>query len=285
LDLRPAAGDELGLLRPVADAGWVERDFNSAALEYAISNLSRTHLEEVRSRTVNRVDRTVAAVTDRLQAQIRYWDNRANQLREREQAGRQPRMNSDNARRRADELQGRLKRRIEELEAERQLSPLPPIVVGGALVVPVGLVTKLRGDADGAAPPATTAADTKRVERAAIDAVLAAERRLGRVANEMPPNNKGYDIESKAADGVLLFIEVKGRIEGADTVTVTRSEIGIGRNKPDQFILALVEVPTSGEATVRYQRRPFDEAGELPFGTISVNFDWKRLIERSTAPL
>jgi hypothetical protein len=193
-------------------------------------------------------------------------------------------MNSDNARRRADELQGRLKRRLEELDAERQLSPLPPIVVGGALVVPAGLLTKLKGGADGAAPPSRAGADTKRVERAAIDAVLATERRLGRAPDEMPPNNKGYDIESKAADGVLFFIEVKGRIEGADTVTVTRSEIGIGRNKPDQFILALVEVPTSGQSTVRYQRRPFDEAGELPFGTISVNFDWKRLIERSSAP-
>jgi len=95
------------------------------------------------------------------------------------------------------------------------------------------------------------------------DAVLATERLLGRVPDEMPPNNKGYDIESKDATGLLFFIEVKGRIEGADTVTVTRSEIGIGRNKPDQFILALVEVPSSGEATVRYQRRPFDEAGEL----------------------
>jgi Domain of unknown function (DUF3883) len=268
----------------VVTADWVERDFNTAAIEYAISDLSRAHLDEVRRRTVDRVDRTVAAVTDRLQGQIRYWDHRANQLREQELAGRQPRMNSDNARRRADELQGRLKRRTEELEAERQLSPLPPIVVGGAFVVPAGLLARLRGAADGAIPPAPTAGDTERVERAAIDAVLATEQRLGRVANEMPPNNKGYDIESKAADGVLFFIEVKGRIEGANTVTVTRSEIGIGRNKPDQFILALVEVPTSGEATVRYQRRPFDEAGELPFGTISVNFDWKRLIERSTHP-
>src|SRR6202158_630862 len=284
LDLRPVAVDELELLKPVAAEGWVERDFNSAALEYAISDLSRAHLEEVRRRTVDRVDRTVAAVTDRLQAQIRFWDPRANQLREQELAGRQPRMNSDNARRRADELQGRLKRRIEELEAERQLSPLPPIVVGGALVVPAGLLTKLKGGEDGSARPSPTAGDTKRVERAAIDAVLATERHLGRVPDEMPPNNKGYDIESKDANGLLFFIEVKGRIEGADTVTVTRSEIGIGRNKPDQFILALVEVPTSGEATVRYQRRPFDDAGELPFGTISVNFDWKRLIERSTAP-
>jgi hypothetical protein len=281
LDLRPAAADELDLLQAVVAAGWVERDFNSTALEYAISDLSRSHLDEVRRRTVDRVDRTVAAVTDRLQAQIRYWDHRANQLREQELAGRQPRMNSDNARRRADELQGRLKRRIEELEAERQLSPLPPIVVGGALAVPAGLLTNLRGVADGTSP---TEGDTKRVERAAIDAVLATEKLLGRVANEMPPNNKGYDIESKAADGVMFFIEVKGRIQGADTVTVTRSEIGIGRNKPDQFILALVEVPTSGDAIVRYQRRPFDEAGELPFGTISVNFDWRRLIQRSTLP-
>ena len=284
LDLRPAATAEAEMLKPVAAAGWVESDFDSAALEYAISDLSRTHLEEVRRRTVDRVDRTVAAVTDRLQAQIRFWDHRANQLREQELAGRQPRMNSENARRRADELQGRLKRRLEELEAERQLSPLPPIVVGGALVVPAGLLTKLKGGADGSAPPSPTAGDTKRVEREAIDAVLATEQLLGRTPYEMPPNNKGYDIESKDAYGLLLFIEVKGRIEGADTVTVTRSEIGIGRNKPDQFILALVEVPSSGEATVRYQRRPFDDAGELPFGTISVNFDWKRLIERSTAP-
>ena len=82
----------------------------------------------------------------------------------------------------------------------------------------------------------------------------------------MPHNNKGYDIESKTADGELLFIEVKGRIEGAETVTVTRSEIGVGRNKPDDFILALVEVPTRRRRRpgVRYLRRPVRGHGRAP---------------------
>jgi hypothetical protein len=41
---------------------------------------------------------------------------------------------------RADDLDSRLQRRIAELEQERMLSPLPPIVIGGALVVPIGLL-------------------------------------------------------------------------------------------------------------------------------------------------
>jgi hypothetical protein len=73
-------------------------------------------------------------------------------------------------------------------------------------------------------------------------------------------------------------------VQGADTVTVTKSEIGVGRNKPDQFILALVEVPLDGEPLVRYLRRPFDGSGDLPFGTISVTFDWKQLANRSEVP-
>jgi len=191
-------------------------------------------------------------------------------------------MNSARARQRADELEARLKRRVDDLEAERQLSPLPPVVAGGALIIPAGLLARLRGDA---VLPGDRARETKRVERAAVDAVLAAERALGRMPVEMPPNNKGYDIESKDRSGSLFFVEVKGRIAGAETVTVTKSEIGVGRNKPDQFILALVEVPDVAQPTVRYLRRPFDDSGNLPFGTISVNFDWKKLIARSEVPV
>jgi hypothetical protein len=36
----------------------------------------------------------------------------------------------------------------------------------------------------------------------------------------------GYDVESEVpGEGRLLFIEVKGRADGADTVTVTMNEI------------------------------------------------------------
>jgi superfamily II DNA or RNA helicase len=282
LDLRPATAEELALAGPVLDGGWVRDDLEKQSLDHGVQQ-ARAHLEEVRRRTLERVDRTTAAVRERLTIEIRYWDRRANQLKDQELAGKLPKsgMNSGKARQRADELEARLARRLEELDAERQLSPLPPVVVGGALVLPAGLLTRLGGTP---VDPTARARETARVERAAVDAVLATERHLGRTPVEMPHNNKGYDIESKDADGRLWFIEVKGRIEGAETVTVTKSEIGVGRNKPDEFILALVEVPVDGEPLVRYLRQPFDGSGDLPFGTISVTFAWKKLADRGEVP-
>src|SRR5439155_21596937 len=119
---------------------------DSKALDHGVE-LARAHLEEVRRRTLDRVERTTAAVRERLLSEIQHWDHRANQLKDRELAGRLPRsgMNSARARQRADELQARLKRRLEDLDAERQLSPLPPVVVGGALIVPRGLLDSMRG--------------------------------------------------------------------------------------------------------------------------------------------
>jgi SNF2 family DNA or RNA helicase len=282
LDLRPATPDELDLVKPVLDGGWVREDLEQRSLDHGVQQ-ARAHLEEVRRRTLDRVERTTVAVRDRLTTEIRYWDRRANQLKDQELAGKLPKsgMNSGRARQRADDLEARLARRLEQLDAERQLAPLPPVVVGGALVLPAGLLAQLQ---ETPADSAERARETERVERAAVDAVLAIERRLGRTPLEMPPNNKGYDIESKDPDGRLWFIEVKGRVEGADTVTVTKSEIGVGRNKPDEFILALVQVPSDGDSEVRYLRRPFDGSGDLPFGTISVTFDWKRLLGRSEVP-
>jgi hypothetical protein len=282
LDCRPATPEELELARPVLDAGWVRDDLEARSLEDGVAQ-ARDHLGEVRIRTLDRVDRTTAAVRERLLTEIRYWDHRANQLKDQELAGKLPRsgMNSARARQRADELEARLTRRLDELDAERQLSALPPVVAGGALILPVGLLARLRGSI---ADPAGRARETEGVERAAVDAVLAVERSLGRTPVEMPRNNKGYDIESKDLDGRLWFIEVKGRVEGADTVTVTKSEIGVGRNKPDQFILALVEVPGDGQPQVWYLRRAFDGSGDLPFGAIRVTFDWKQLANRCEAP-
>ena len=114
--------------------------------------------------------------------------------------------------------------------------------------------------------------------------MLAIERALGHNPVEMPPNNKGYDIESKAADGSLLFLEVKGRARGAETFTVTRSEIGVGRNMPGQHILALAEVPAAGSPDVRYIRGAFRDIGDLPFDAISVNLPWRSYFDRGEVP-
>ena len=73
-------------------------------------------------------------------------------------------------------------------------------------------------------------------------AVMEAERQLGYKPIDVSQHKLGYDIESRVGDtGRLRFIEVKGRIEGADTVTVTKNEILTALNKPEDYILALVE--------------------------------------------
>ena len=97
---------------------------------------------------------------------------------------------------------------------------------------------------------------------------------LDRKPEEVPHNNEGYDIESREpSTGDLYFIEVNGRIKGADTVTVSRSQIIHSQNSPDRFILAVVEVPEdrAAQPTVRYVRRPF-EGVEVAHRKYSINF-------------
>lgn len=196
-----------------------------------------------------------------------------------EGAGKTPRMNSSRARARADDLQGRLRRRLEELEQERHLSPQPPVVLGGALVVPVGLLMQLAGEPE----PAAFSNDTAAVEAVAMAAVMEAERRLGFVPRDVSAEKCGYDVESKApVSGKLRFLEVKGRISGADSVTVTKNEVLTALNKPDDFVLAIVEVENGNAKSVRYVRRPF--VREPDFGVTNVTYKLRDLLERSSEP-
>lgn len=81
--------------------------------------------------------------------------------------------------------------------------------------------------------------------------------------------------------GRLRFIEVKGRATGAETITVTRNEILYSFNKPDDFILAIVEF--MGDAhRVHYLRQPFHR--EPDFGVTSVNYSFEELLRRASGP-
>jgi uncharacterized OB-fold protein len=93
----------------------------------------------------------------------------------------------------------------------------------------------------------------------------------------------GYDIESRVpGTGKLRFIEVKGRVESAPTITVTRNEILYSLNKPDDFILAIVEFKQEGGHGVHYVREPFRR--EPDFGVTSVNYDFPELLARAGKP-
>ena len=113
---------------------------------------------------------------------------------------------------------------------------------------------------------------------------MTAERALGRSPVELARNNKGYDLETRAADGRLMFIEVKGRVAGADDFTVTASEILYGRNNADRHVLALVEI-ADDSTTVRYLYDPFtDRAPEPGIGEHDRRLDWTKYWTLASEP-
>jgi len=264
--------------REIFSPAWSRDGLEVQAMAYAVEHLVPEHLREVRERREDLVRRIMTAVKERLTKEITYWDRRAEDLHQQELAGRQPRMNPAMARQRADELAERLQRRLQELEQERQISALPPVVVGGALIVPPGALPAPLPSRDYSG----SAEERSRVERLAMEAVLETELRLGRRPRDVSRERRGYDVESLVpSDGKLLFIEVKGRELDADTVTVTKNEILTALNMPEEFILALV--PVDGVAQEpRYLRRPFRH--EPDFEVTSVNFDLDELLARAAEP-
>jgi superfamily II DNA or RNA helicase len=280
LDYRPATDEERALLEGLPDEAWLKEDLEAKATSYAVAELVPRHFDEVRRRKEEQISKTMSAVKERLTKEITYWDHRAEELKAQELAGKTPRLNSGKARQRADDLQGRLQRRMEELEQERHLSPLPPNVRGAALVVPTGLLAKLQGK--GPAQTDLFARETERIEKLAMDAVFAMESALGFKPVDVSGDNPGYDIESRVPGTAgLRFIEVKGRVQGATKVIVTRNEILTSLNKPESYILALVSV--EGEKTqIRYVRRPFDR--EPGFAEVGVIYDFVKLWNRGEEP-
>ncbi len=281
LDYRPLKEEEPApkTLFDRPECQWISREVEQRALAHAIAQMVPEHLEEVKSRRESWVEKTRAAVKDRLTKEITHWDHRAETLKLKEETGRGDRLNSQEARKRADELQGRLEKRLADLSREAQVSALPPVVVGGVLIVPAGLLHAMQGQPT---PTTATTRDTEAAAAQARAAVMDAERRLGFEPTDRERDKLGYDIESRIpGTGKLRFIEVKGRVVGAPTVTVTKNEILTSLNKPDDFILALVEL--DGITTrVTYVRQPFSR--EPDFGVTSVNYDLGELLERGSEP-
>ncbi|WP_264802710.1 DUF3883 domain-containing protein, partial [Acetobacter fabarum] len=121
-------------------------------------------------------------------------------------------------------------------------------------------------------------------ELAAMEAVMAAERSLGNEPADVSAQKIGYDIASHdPKSGHLRFIEVKGRIDGADSLMVTRQEIITSLNEPEKFILAIVSVTSGIAQAPRYVRGPLVDR-EPSFLETAIQFDLKRLLERGEVP-
>ena len=126
LDYRPLAEGEptVGAILERTECAWLDRDLEQKAQAYAVAHVVPEHRREVRDARLALIAKTEAAVKHRLTKEIAFWDHRAEQLKLDEEAGRSgARLNSGEARRRADTLQLRLQKRLAELKRDAQISP------------------------------------------------------------------------------------------------------------------------------------------------------------------
>lgn len=110
------------------------------------------------------------------------------------------------------------------------------------------------------------------------------ERSLGYIPTDREFEKLGYDIESRIPEtGKLRFIEVKGRVAGASTLTVTKNEVLTALNKPDDFILAIVEFLDDETHQLHYVRNPF--RAEPDWAATCIDYRMSDLIEQAEEPV
>jgi superfamily II DNA or RNA helicase len=285
LDLQTASAADIALISDVLNAPWITQDLEKLAIQQASAYLVPEHLQSIKERVVQQADRVLAAVQERLVKEINFWQNRRMQFQDDIAAGRIPRMTLGNVDRLLDDLTNRLRSRQIELAAMKEVSSATPVIIGGALVIPAGLLAQRRGEASSTTTWSVDAAARARIERIAMEAVMAAELALGNSVQDVSAQKCGWDVTSQppvGANGALpdaRHIEVKGRVAGSETITVTKGEIFEGFNQGDKFWLAVVLVDGEQVQGPHYVRRPFTQ--EPDWATTSVNLDLRQLLSRA----
>jgi superfamily II DNA or RNA helicase len=279
LDLEPLAPADRPLLDDLVTAPWIRTDQEQKAVALAAGTLVPDHFKEVADRRIGHVDKTLAAVHERLTKEIAFWTDREIKLKDDIAAGKDIRLNLDNVKKTLDDLRSRLEGRKKELQAMRQVQNGTPLILGGALVVPAGLIRKLRGE--GPALSAADAAARKRVETLAMQAVVKAEEAKGHRVVDVSAQKCGWDLSSYAPNSTdAKHIEIKGRAKGADTITVSRNEILYAFNQAEKFVLAIVFVnPDDSTERPHYLTNPFQR--EPDWGAASVNYSVSELLRRT----
>lgn len=254
LDFDRPESHEVQMISTIADEAWTKQNHEKTIRSWSYREGLTPRMNEMKERLEAETERTRIQVTERLLAEINHWDREHNRLDALERSGTVGRIRAETALNRARELDTRLMRRLEQLDHAKALVAVPAVIRGTALVIPSQLLQNTEPTKE-----STYARQTEEVERRAVEAVLAAERSLGRKPVEMPRNNPGYDIQSTDHRGATYYIEVKGRISGSDTFTITTNEITFAQTQGNRHRLALVAVSPNGPADdqLRYIQNAF----------------------------
>ncbi len=272
LDFAPATVDQRSAGAGLPWLAQSERD----AVSWVIAEQLPTFSAEVTLRRTAEFERVRERVSTRLTREVNRLETEALKADANAATGKKVRVSSDHLRRLANDLLARRESRLTLIERQLSMSPITPQITAIALVLP-----KLHEDERGAEAP-QHAVNTTAVERRGVDAVLAAERALGRSPEEQAHNNPGFDVLSRMPNGAGLRVEVKARIDGGDTFSITRTEVLLALNASPDHRLALVRVSKEGPHLdeVRYIADAFNGFEPVQFEdfdveALTLNFaDW-----------
>jgi hypothetical protein len=226
---------------------------NKVSQSFLNENLAR-HLPALEMKAKDRIELLEREIIKRLDQETTFWNNEAIAIAQGTKSSAN--LSAENAKSRANDLELRKLSRLEELGREKTILPRPVQVLSVALVAAQSLVSSGKDQKLFSQDQFAREA----VERRAVEKTLTVEKSLKFDAKELPRNNKGYDLESFRPSVGKIFIEVKGRIEGATEFFVTESEFRFGLTQGEAFILSLVKVSPDGDAEkdeIRYIVDPF----------------------------
>ena len=272
---------EQHLARLVLSDPRFHEDHPVEVLETAYSQALALEYEDAQRQVEAAAERTRELVRKRLLAEINRWYTELSTRRAEAANGGGDEASVREAENRIKRLEKRLRQRTVDLEDSRRLRVAPPEVKGVAAVVPVHLL-----EAAARKEKSIVTLDTETVDRRAVDAVLKAERALGRDAQEMEHSQKGYDVKSLSEDGTELFIEVKGRIQSrAREFSITASQVDFANEKEGCHRLALVVVSEDGPELdeVRYIGHAFNHLQPVE-STRAFTEDWNFYWEKGRNP-
>ena len=280
LDYRPSEEEEMPFIESIFKEDWIAEDWEQFVTDQALQKLVPDHLEEVKTERLLKIEKARNEINARLQFEINLWSMRYEELRMKESANKRGRIPSKLAKERAELAINRLKSRMDDLDAEMDIKAKLPIIKGGALIVPIGFINQSLGRNK---ETSFDAAARKKIELLAMQAVIDAEKEIGRNPKDVSATKGiGYDIESIDKDGNLFFIEVKGRIEGSDSITLTYNERQCAKNSPNQFRLAISIIKDGTASKAKYISNV--DWGTPGFASESENYNLSKLINLAQDP-
>lgn len=258
LDLRPVRPEELEFVEADLNDKWHTTNLVKEVRDFSIKEIVMPRLKKIKQKRLAEIEKIEGEVTARLTREIEHWESQADRLEEQEKQGRDTRLPSQNARRRASALKERLETRLEILEQERTITTATPIVRGAFLVIPKGLIIRQRPtepDAESEVNPE----QELRLQEKAMNAVINSEEASGFKPEVAKKQHSGYDIISFDSETKSYrFIKVKSYVEGTKDIYASRNEIITSLNKPDSYWLAVVKFDGNDHSEPIYVPNPFN---------------------------